>query len=211
MARTSSLPQTSSDPEELRTKRLLDAGLAAFMRYGYRKTSMEEVARAAGLSRQGLYLHFATKEELFRAVVRHYLVTGLEGVHARVSDHAGSIEARLVGAFDEWLGRFVGMIGADVTDLHEATDQLVGPLIAEHEEKFVETVAKVIRGSKLSGAYKRAGLSARQLADTLNATAVGLKHACSSRRDFADRMGIAVRALCAIGEPGVRGRGDSDS
>ncbi|NVB85781.1 MAG: TetR/AcrR family transcriptional regulator [Kofleriaceae bacterium] len=190
----------TGDADEARRRRLLDAGLATFMRYGYRKTSMEEVARAAGISRQGLYLHFATKEELFRAVVRHYLTTGLEGVHARVAEHAQSVEARLVGAFDEWLGRFIGMLGADVTDLHEATDQLVGPMIAEHEEKFVDTITKVIRGSKLPGAYKRAGVSARQLADTLNATAIGLKHACSSRRDFAERMGIAVRALCAIGD-----------
>ena len=116
--------------------------LATFMRFGYRKTSMEEVARAAGISRQGLYLHFATKEELFRAVVRYFLSTGLEAAHARMQGHAQSVEAKLVGAFDEWLGRFIGMMGADVKDLHEATDQLVGPMIAEHEEKFVESVTQ---------------------------------------------------------------------
>jgi AcrR family transcriptional regulator len=47
-----------------RRRALLDAALAVFSRYGYQKTSMDEVARSAQLSRQGLYLHFATKEEL---------------------------------------------------------------------------------------------------------------------------------------------------
>jgi TetR/AcrR family transcriptional regulator of autoinduction and epiphytic fitness len=201
VARSAAIAQTANDAEELRRRRLLDAGLATFMRFGYRKTSMEEVARAAGLSRQGLYLHFATKEELFRAVVRYFLSTGLEAAHARMHGHAQSIEAKLVGAFDEWLGRFIGMMGSDVKDLHEATDQLVGPMIAEHEEKFVESVAKLIRVAGLPSAYKRAGLSARQLADTLYATARGLKHACSTRDDFSERMRIAVRALCAFSEP----------
>jgi AcrR family transcriptional regulator len=53
-----------------RRRSLLDAALTVFSRYGYQKTSMDEVARSAQLSRQGLYLHFATKEELFQAAVR---------------------------------------------------------------------------------------------------------------------------------------------
>ena len=49
---------STDDP---RRSRLLEAALGVFLRYGYKKTSMDEVARAADLSRQGLYLHFATK------------------------------------------------------------------------------------------------------------------------------------------------------
>jgi AcrR family transcriptional regulator len=45
----------------------LAAAATVFLRFGYRKTAMEDIARAAGMSRQGLYLHYATKEELFRA------------------------------------------------------------------------------------------------------------------------------------------------
>jgi AcrR family transcriptional regulator len=62
----SSETQESSE-SQTRPKNLLDASLSAFLRYGFRKTSMEEVARASHISRQGLYLHFQTKEDLFRA------------------------------------------------------------------------------------------------------------------------------------------------
>lgn len=41
--------------------------LDAFARYGYRKTSMEDVARAAAISRAGLYLLFGSKRGLFTA------------------------------------------------------------------------------------------------------------------------------------------------
>src|SRR6202521_2837764 len=83
-----------------RRRRILDAAIATFLRFGYRKTSMEEVARAADISRQGLYLHFPTKEELFRAGVRHALETGLEAASARLRESGASLEDKLVGAFD---------------------------------------------------------------------------------------------------------------
>ncbi len=51
------------------TLRILQAALEIFGNYGYRQANMALVAEAAGLSRQALYTYFATKEELFTAVV----------------------------------------------------------------------------------------------------------------------------------------------
>ena len=63
------MESTSSTADRTRQERVLAAALGVFGRYGFRKTSMDEVARAAGISRQGLYLYFASKEALFRAAV----------------------------------------------------------------------------------------------------------------------------------------------
>ena len=183
--------------EDPRRRKLLEAALSVFTRYGFRKTSMDEVARAAQLSRQGLYLSFATKEELFRASVQYFLETALAAARARLGDASLPIEARLVGGFDEWIGRYVGMVGADASDLTQAGHDLVGPAVAEHEELFALAVARVLRASGVMAAYKRAGLTARQLADTLHATARGLKQGCRTRAAFVDAFTIAVRALCA--------------
>ncbi len=183
-------------PDDPRRRRLLDAALATFMQFGFRKTSMEEVARAGQLSRQALYQHFSTKEELFRAAVRHAMASGLEAAAAQLRGECASVEARLSGAFDAWVGRYAGVAGSDVADLPEAVELLAGPVVAQHEEQFVELVAKAIRASGLPAAYKAAGITSRQLADTLNATARGLKHSCPSRDAFVERFGVAVRALC---------------
>jgi TetR/AcrR family transcriptional regulator of autoinduction and epiphytic fitness len=188
--------ETAGLADDIRRRRLLDAALATFMRFGFRKTSMEEVARAAQLSRQGLYLHFPTKEELFRATVRHALETGRQAAAERLQDAHLSLEQKLSGAFDQWTGRYVGMIGADVADLQEASDLLLGPVMAEHEELFLEAVSRLIRNSGLAAAYKPAGITARQLTDTLAAAARGLKHSCRSRAEFAERFAVAVRVLC---------------
>jgi len=157
---------------------------------------MEEVARAAGLSRQGLYLHFSNKEDLFRAALGHALEEGLRAASARLADGAASLEERLTGAFDEWVGRYVGATGEDVADLHEASKTLGGSTVEEHERAFEEGVVRALRASGLPAAYKTVGVSTKQLAETLHATARGLKTTCPTRQAFASAMRVAVRALC---------------
>jgi len=52
-------------------RRILDATLALIGRRGGADVKMADVARAARVSRQALYLHFADRAALFMAVVRH--------------------------------------------------------------------------------------------------------------------------------------------
>ena len=87
-------PSASRATDDARRRKLLDTALTVFLRYGYRKTSMDEVARAAQVSRQGLYLHFATKEELFRATVQHTLESSLAAATAALGDTSLRLEAR---------------------------------------------------------------------------------------------------------------------
>lgn len=201
MSEEQGAPSASEDP---RRRRLMEAALTVFLRFGFRKTSMDEVARAAGVSRQGLYLHFPTKEVLFRASVQHLLDGALAEATARLADGELPLEKRLVGAFDAWTGRFVGAFGGNAADLTAAASELVGPMLAEREGLFVEAVAKALRLSSLVAAYKPAGLNARQLADTLYATARGLKY-CATREAFVEGMTVAVRAMCLpLRERGAR-------
>jgi AcrR family transcriptional regulator len=196
-------PEASSTASDdgARRRQLLDAALGVFLEFGFRKTSMDEVARAASVSRQGLYLHFAKKEELFRAVVQHALEAALRAAEQRLTDGSLPVRERLTGAFDEWVGRHVGRLGTAapggaVSDLGEVTHALVGPLMRSYGERFVELLTKFMRSSGLLAAYKPAGLTARQLAETVYATARGFKTESATRAEFNDAVGKAVRAFC---------------
>ncbi|HEY0708311.1 MAG TPA: helix-turn-helix domain-containing protein [Polyangia bacterium] len=186
-----------ADVGDTRRRAILDAAVTVFIRFGFRKTSMEEVARAAQVSRQGLYLHFSTKEDLFREAVHHTMAQSLDAALVALRDPARDLEQKLLGAFDAMTGRYVGMMGASASDLVETASALLGPILQEHEEKFADAVAKAIVTGKLAAAYKGVGLSARQLADVFGAAARGLKYTCGSRADFHDGMANVVRALCA--------------
>ena len=176
---------------------MLDAAAAVFARFGYRKTSMDEVARAAGVSRQGLYLNFVNKEDLFRALAQHELSKRLSSATAALADEGRPIETRLVSALDEWTGHYVGMMGADASDLIETSATLVGPMLAQHEKHFEQAIADAIAASGLMAVYAAADLSPLQLARTLHVTARGFKHSCTLRKTFVEGISIAVRVMFA--------------
>lgn len=54
---------------EKREQGILDAATELFVRYGYDKTTVDDIARAAGVSKGTIYLHFASKEELFETLL----------------------------------------------------------------------------------------------------------------------------------------------
>ena len=69
-----------------RQQQILDAAAAVIIRLGYDKTTMSDIAEAAGASRRTVYLYFKGKEELFEALmVREYVQysqTWLEQIEA---------------------------------------------------------------------------------------------------------------------------------
>jgi TetR/AcrR family transcriptional regulator, mexJK operon transcriptional repressor len=54
---------------------ILDAATALFLEGGYSTTSMDDVARSAGVSKQTVYQHFTSKAELFIAVAADMITT----------------------------------------------------------------------------------------------------------------------------------------
>jgi AcrR family transcriptional regulator len=65
--------------------RILDAAMTVFRRHGFRRSSIEQTAEAAGLTRQALYHHFESKEALFRAVIEHVHESALAAEIAAVT------------------------------------------------------------------------------------------------------------------------------
>lgn len=174
---------------DTRQAALLEAAVSVFARYGFRKTSMEEVARAAAVSRQGLYLQFANKEELFRRALEHSLSKQLRAALAALTLAEGSLESRLIGACDAW--------SSDAADLMCASTSLAGAVLARYETEFELAVTRAIADTPLHGFCLSAGLCPADLARALHATARGLKQSCASREEFLKCMTVAARMFCA--------------
>ncbi len=64
------MPKAFTEQEkELIRKRLLEQGYKQFSAYGLRKTNIEEIAEACGISKGAFYLFYPSKEALFMDVV----------------------------------------------------------------------------------------------------------------------------------------------
>ncbi|MCA9549598.1 MAG: TetR/AcrR family transcriptional regulator [Myxococcales bacterium] len=56
-------------PEQARREQILSAARRCFIESGYHPTRMDDIARAAGLSKGGVYFHFKSKQEVFESLV----------------------------------------------------------------------------------------------------------------------------------------------
>jgi AcrR family transcriptional regulator len=70
---------------ETTSKRILDTALQLLMEQGIRKTSMDEVAERAGVTRVTIYRYFRDKKELVRAVFLR-MAEGIEDVNLAFAD-----------------------------------------------------------------------------------------------------------------------------
>ena len=60
-----SVRSTTKEEKQRRREMILDAAGARFQRFGYSKTTMEEVAADAGISKGTIYIYFQNKEDIF--------------------------------------------------------------------------------------------------------------------------------------------------
>ncbi len=56
---------------EVKTEAILKGAMAEFLAHGYAATSMDKVAKTAGVSKATVYSHFGDKEGLFSAVIQN--------------------------------------------------------------------------------------------------------------------------------------------
>jgi AcrR family transcriptional regulator len=76
----------SKTDSETREQWILDAAARLFVQYGYDKTAVADIARAAGISKGAIYLHFQSKDALLEALIRReterYAASWLAGIDA---------------------------------------------------------------------------------------------------------------------------------
>jgi AcrR family transcriptional regulator len=88
--------------KDARPEEIAAAALEMFVERGYAATRLEDVAARAGVSKGTLYLYFANKEELFKAVIREGLGSPLAEMKGFVAQFPGSTFELLRVLFFGW-------------------------------------------------------------------------------------------------------------
>lgn len=85
---------TRAEQKARRPGQILDAAFEEFVAQGYAATRIEDVAERVGVTKGTIYVYFATKEDLFSAMIRHISVPFAEVVSS-ADDLAASCTDRL--------------------------------------------------------------------------------------------------------------------
>lgn len=64
--------------------KLIESGMKLFAEKGYHKTSIQEIASAAGVSKGAFYLYFQSKEDFIRTAFHYY--------HQQITDHIEKVK-----------------------------------------------------------------------------------------------------------------------
>jgi len=83
--------EPEGERREARAQRILNAASTLILHYGYHKTTIEDIAREAGVGKGTLYLHWNTREELFAALIIREKVAMAADIKQRIAyDPAGA-------------------------------------------------------------------------------------------------------------------------
>lgn len=140
------------------------AATRVFARFGYRRTTMGEIAAEAGLSRPALYLLYPNKEAIFRDLAEAMLSEGLDAAAAAWAPGAPvepGLEAALL-AKELPLFRLLAE-SPHAAEIFAAGNQTLSDLHADHEARFVALLTARLEAAGSAEPQTRARLVAHAL------------------------------------------------
>lgn len=179
-----------------RRRAILDAAQDAFAVGGYHGTSLDDVARAAGVSKALIYEHFASKRELHASLLQSHVDELVLRLHANARGGATG-EERLRGGIDTFLGWVEERRVAWRVFFRDATAPEVADVTAAVEAQVTGVVAALMAADPDRAPLEGAGSAAderaiAQHAQLLSGAVQGLanwwhEHPDVPRRELVDR------------------------
>lgn len=155
------------------------AGLKLFTQYGYRKTSIDDIANAAQVAKRTVYLHFENKAAVFLAILE-YLGDQVRQRCAAAESAGGTAVDRLTGLLDAYYGMAFELFSKSehMPELQETFSLLARARIGDLNTEYEDRLARFLRSLQRTGAIggPPQGLTVEQIVHILVRAAEGAKH-----------------------------------
>ena len=174
-------------------RRVVSAAKAVFLKYGYRRVTMNDLAQAAGMSRPALYLVFPKKEDVFCGVIREMardiseeVGRGLESIKSPLEKLKFVCEIWMVRPFD-WVNE-----SPEAKEVYESSHEFAEEAVNESILSFERNLVSVIELFPKETLPK--GITHRHAAHLLAGSIMGVKQACRT----ADEARREIHALISM-------------
>ncbi len=177
--------------------KIIEAAMRLFLRHGYRKVTMSDIAEASEISRPSLYAVFSNKEAVFSALVK----VQIEENYVETKKHLESrknLKERLDCIFEIWILKpFASVIDSEnakdlLSNCSTYSPDAIANMYARFEEQIIEVLEPEIR--------KKRDLSTQDLAHILMLATKGLKASTETLPELRRMIdGLISMTLATIG------------
>ena len=185
---------------------ILEAAKSCFFNYGFKRTSMEDIANQVGISRPALYLHFRNKKAIFRALAEHLHERTLQQADLALKEEGNVCDQRKLALRDRILQAFecrsveLFALVCDSTHGEELIDinsQVAADIFLAAEQKFVGIIARALQQAEKNGEIQLQNLEldAQKAAELLIYSAHGLKEASANSEDYRSLLKQLIRVF----------------
>jgi AcrR family transcriptional regulator len=197
------MPRRSRAGDNVR-EAVLDAAEALLARHGYRKATMEAVARQAGLGKGTAYLHFANKQEVFLGTIDRIVDRLCTRLRAR-ANRPGALRQRLCDMLLERVSYRLDCVAAYPGSLDEVFADLRPAYLARRNQYFRQEADVFVATIEAARACGETTLRhPRAAAETLLEATNSLLPYGLSPREIGDPASVA-RRVRRIAAPLVEG------
>lgn len=191
----------NTDPLDRRSI-ILDAAFKVFMNYGFKRTTMADIADAAGISRPALYLEFKNKADIYRAGFIDMLEKTFRDVDAALEGDA-PLHERLIAALNAGIVVPIRNIANTPhgAELFEVKQELADDLGQDWNTVLERTLERAISTADAGGeiALAESKVTSADLARLIVSSVEGIKKRMSDwdgvERDLARIINLMVRPL----------------
>lgn len=146
---------TETEKETIRSK-LLEVGRSCFLRYGLKKTTIEDLTRPSGIAKASFYLFFESKEKLFIEVFLHELPAMMDRIMNASFGSTDDIREALVLFMREVVhemetNEFSRMMLDDPRELQKSVSNLDFEEILQQVAVFYQPIVQAIADAQARG------------------------------------------------------------
>ncbi|MCO5161635.1 MAG: TetR/AcrR family transcriptional regulator [Mesorhizobium sp.] len=187
----------SASPDDLKRQRILERAAKVFLAYGIQRTTMDDIAKAAEMSRPALYLLFRNKIDIYQAIALGYFDASVAAAREVLAGD-GPLDTRLNLMLERSIFAMMEEFmrsphGPEIIDMK---NQLAADTLAGWKGAMVRLVAEALdRAARDSGVDLAArGFSAGTLASLFFDAVEGMK----ARLQNLDELREAARSLVCV-------------
>ncbi|WP_170758821.1 TetR/AcrR family transcriptional regulator [Ruegeria lacuscaerulensis] len=170
-----------------RQKAILDSAFQAFAAYGFRKTSMDDIARGAGMSRPAVYLHYKNKEAIISKLTELYYADKGAAIAAQLATSGSVPEVlrRAILAHTEGIAAILA--SPHGLELLDTSKSISSEVISQGEAQLASLYAAWLSEGEKAGRLRLLA-SADETARTITATLKGLKMTGPDAEEYEKRV-----------------------